>query len=57
MGYGAGLPLLLPCVDQGIAHRTVGVVDKQQFPAVLFATVKGAYDMSLKFSSSFAFVV
>ena len=31
-----------------IAHRTTGVVDTQHSPAVLFATVKGAYDMSLK---------
>ena len=31
-----------------IVHRTTGVVDKQHSPAVLFATVKGAYGISLK---------
>ena len=34
--------------SQKIAHRTVGVVDKQRSSAVLFTTVEGGYDMSLK---------
>ena len=48
---GASWHRLLPCTSQKIVHRTVGVVDKQHPPAVLFATVKGAYDMSVTISS------
>ena len=44
-------------VPAKIVHRTVGVVDKQHSSAVLFATVKGAYVMSMKIVSFFAFVV
>ena len=39
------------------SRRTVGVVDWTCLLVVSFATVKGAYDMSLKISSLFAFVV
>ena len=41
----------------GVVGRVVGVVDKQHSSAVLFATAKGAYDISLKNPSFFAFVV
>ena len=54
---GARWHHLLPCASQKIVHRSVGVVDRQHSAAVLFAAVKGAYDMSLKISSFFAFVV
>ena len=44
---GAWRHLLLPCTNQPIVHRTVGVVNIQHSSAVLFATVKGALGPSL----------
>ena len=46
-----------PVKEQQPDGMSPGGGGKQRFHAVLFATVKGAYDMSLKISSSFAFVV
>ena len=50
---GARRHLLLRCANQPIVHGTGGVVNLQHSSAVLFATVKGAYDMSLKISFVF----
>ena len=51
------LCLLAHGAHRALLHRTVGAVNMQHSSAVLFATAKGAYDMSLKISSFYAFVV
>jgi len=50
------LSIACVCARRG-CRRTVGAVDASHLFAVLFATVKGAHDMSLQISYFFAFVV
>ena len=45
---GAWRHILLLCTGQSLVHRAVGVVNSCASSAILFATAKGADDMSLK---------
>ena len=45
---GAWRHLLLLCINQFVVHRILGVVNNCGSSALLFATAKGASDVSLK---------